>query len=205
MASWSVSTRTPTGVHDTLTSKKDQDEGEAKAIIRKALEDRDNGFAFGSENLAVEKYMDRWLESIRDKVRPATYKPYEAIVRLHVKPTLGSTKLDKQEEADEASIAVKPPIMLRLDLVLSPRRTVLAVVGVGISKMVIDSQDGQGSQEEALTGTPYERDRRRAIQLNIPTSGYADLAFVCGFRSPLSGHLLVRERGLYLEQGVAEN
>jgi integrase len=39
--------------------------------------------------------MDRWLESTKDKVMPGTYKPYEAIVRLHVKPTLGRTKLDK--------------------------------------------------------------------------------------------------------------
>jgi integrase len=39
--------------------------------------------------------MDRWLESIRDRVRLGTYKPYEAIVRLHIKPTLGRTKQEK--------------------------------------------------------------------------------------------------------------
>jgi integrase len=35
------------------------------------------------------------LESIRDRVLLGTFKPYEAIVRLHIKPTLGRTKLDK--------------------------------------------------------------------------------------------------------------
>jgi integrase len=68
---------------------------EVRQKLRKLLEDRDKGIAYDSENLTVEKYMDRWLESIKDKVRPGTYKPYEAIVRLHVKPTLGRTKLDK--------------------------------------------------------------------------------------------------------------
>jgi integrase len=66
-----------------------------KAAVRKKLEDRDNGIVYDSENLTVGEYMERWLESIEDKVRPGTYKPYEAITRLHVKPTLGKTKLDK--------------------------------------------------------------------------------------------------------------
>ena len=39
--------------------------------------------------------MEHWLVSIRDNVRSGTYRPYEAIVRLHVNPTLGSTKLEK--------------------------------------------------------------------------------------------------------------
>jgi integrase len=68
---------------------------EVRQKLRKLLEERDAGIAYDSEGLTVERYMDRWLESIQDKVRPGTYKPYEAIVRLHIKPTLGSTKLDK--------------------------------------------------------------------------------------------------------------
>jgi integrase len=63
---------------------------EARQKLRKLLEDRDAGIAYDSEGLTVERYMDRWLESIEDKVRPGTYKPYEAIVRLHVKPMLGN-------------------------------------------------------------------------------------------------------------------
>jgi integrase len=82
------------GITRYITSKT-KTKREMKAIIRKALEDRDKGIAHDSENLTVEKYMDRWLESIRDSVRPGTFKPYEAITRLHIKPTLGKTKLDK--------------------------------------------------------------------------------------------------------------
>jgi integrase len=68
---------------------------EVRKRLRKLLEDRDKGIAYDSENLTVEKYMDRWLESIHDKVRAGTFKPYEAITRLHIKPTSGSTRLDK--------------------------------------------------------------------------------------------------------------
>lgn len=68
---------------------------EMSKAVRKKLQERDEGIVAGSEGLTVEKYMDRWLESIKDRVRPGTYKPYEAITRLHIKPTLGRTKLDK--------------------------------------------------------------------------------------------------------------
>jgi len=68
---------------------------EIRQKLCKLLEDRDAGIAFDSGGLTVERYMYRWLESIHDKVRPGTFKPYEAITRLHIKPTLGSTKLEK--------------------------------------------------------------------------------------------------------------
>ena len=97
-----------------ITSKT---KAEMKAIIRKALEDRDKGIAYDSEGLTVEKYMDRWLESIRDKVRPGTFKPYEAIVRLHIKPTLGTTKLDKLN-----ALQLERLYRQKLDAGLSARR-----------------------------------------------------------------------------------
>ena len=76
-------------------SSKTMTKTEMKAAVRKKLQERDEGIAVHSEGLNVERYMDRWLESTRGNVRPGTFKPYEAIVRLHIKPTLGSTKLDK--------------------------------------------------------------------------------------------------------------
>jgi hypothetical protein len=55
----------------TSTTKTKQ---EMKASVRKALEDRDKGIAYDSKILTVEKYLDRWLEPIRDKGRPGTFK-----------------------------------------------------------------------------------------------------------------------------------
>ena len=69
---------------------------EVAAKLAKAIAERDAGIVYDSEGLTVEKYMvDHWLESIRDKVRTGTYRPYEAIVRLHIVPLLGSTKLER--------------------------------------------------------------------------------------------------------------
>ncbi len=68
---------------------------EMKAAVRKALEDRDNGITHDSENLTVEMYMDRWLESTRDTVGLRTYQRSEETARLHIIPTLGRVKLEK--------------------------------------------------------------------------------------------------------------
>jgi integrase len=67
---------------------------EVAAKLAKTIAERDDGMFVDSEGLVVERYMDRWLDSIRDRVRPGAFKPYETIVRLHIKPTLGKRKLN---------------------------------------------------------------------------------------------------------------
>ncbi len=113
----------------TSTTKTKQ---EMKAAVRKKLEDRDNGIAYDSENLTVERYMDRWLESIKDRVRPGTFKPYEAIVRLHVKPTLGRTKLEKLN-----TMQLERLYRQKLDAGLSARR--VRYIHVTIRKALKDA------------------------------------------------------------------
>jgi hypothetical protein len=90
---YEAETETPDGKKRKYVRGKTKREVAAK--LAKAVAERDAGIAHDSEGLTVERYMDRWLESIRDRVRPGTFKPYEAIVRLHIKPTLGKTKLEK--------------------------------------------------------------------------------------------------------------
>jgi integrase len=90
---------------------------EVRTKLRRLLEDRDKGIAYDSEGLTVERYMDRWLESIQDKVRPGTYKPYETITKLHIKPALGSTKLDKLN-----ALQLEKLYRQKLDAGLSTRR-----------------------------------------------------------------------------------
>jgi integrase len=100
--------------------------------VRKKLQDRDEGIAAHSEGLTVEKYMDRWLEAIRGNVRPGTFKPYEAITRLHIKPTLGSTKLDKLN-----AMQLEKLYRQKLDAGLSPRR--VRYIHVTIRKALKDA------------------------------------------------------------------
>jgi integrase len=68
--------------------------GEVSEKLTKAMADRDGGLVFDADNLKVGEYLDRWLvDSVLDTVRPTTYERYEQIVRIHVRPALGSVKL----------------------------------------------------------------------------------------------------------------
>ena len=105
---------------------------EMKAAVRKKLQERDEGIVHDSEGLTVERYMDRWLESIKNRVQPGTFKPYEAIVRLHIKPTLGTVKLDKLN-----AMQLEKLYRQKLDAGLSARR--VRYVHVTIRKALKDA------------------------------------------------------------------
>jgi integrase len=77
-----------------ITSKT-KTKAQMRALVRRALEDRDNGITHDSESLTVERYLGRWLESTRDTVGLRTYQRSEETARLHITPTLGRVKLDK--------------------------------------------------------------------------------------------------------------
>src|SRR5918996_1442511 len=67
---------------------------EADEKLTKAKADRDGGLVFDADNLKLGEYLARWLaDSVRDTVRPTTFERYEQIVRLHIRPALGSLKL----------------------------------------------------------------------------------------------------------------
>jgi integrase len=105
---------------------------EMNAVVRKKLQERDEGIVHNAEGLTVERYMDRWLESIRGNVRPGTFKPYEAIVRLHIKPTLGTVKLDKLN-----AMQLEKLYRQKLDSGLSARR--VRYIHVTIRKALKDA------------------------------------------------------------------
>ena len=67
---------------------------EARAALRKVKADTDGGLVFDVPTLTVGEYVGRWLrDSVRDTVRQRTWERYEQIVRIHLKPSLGSLKL----------------------------------------------------------------------------------------------------------------
>ena len=62
--------------------------------LTRAMADRDGGLVFDADNMKIGEYLDRWLvDSVLDTVRPTTYERYEQIVRIHVRPAIGSVKL----------------------------------------------------------------------------------------------------------------
>ena len=56
---------------------------------------RDSGLVYDSGNLAVGQYLDTFLDSEKDTVGHRHWRRHEELVRLHIKPAIGSVKLDK--------------------------------------------------------------------------------------------------------------
>jgi integrase len=107
-----------------------KDETEVANRVAEAIKNRDSGI--DSENMTVGGYLDRWLTAIRDTIRVGTWKQYEMIVRLHIKPSLGSVRLEKLN-----ALQVQSFYRERLDAGLSPRR--VQYVHVTVRKALKDA------------------------------------------------------------------
>ena len=68
---------------------------EVSKRLTKAIAERDAGIVFDAEGLTVGEYLARWLDTVRDTVKTNTWKHHEINVRVHLCPSLGSTKPDK--------------------------------------------------------------------------------------------------------------
>jgi integrase len=84
--------------------------------LRKLLADRDEGIACDSENLTLGSYLDRWLDAVKGSVRDRTWERHEQVVRVHLKPTIGSVKLDRVN-----ALQVQSMYRRKLEAGLSPR------------------------------------------------------------------------------------
>jgi integrase len=89
---------------------------EVRRKLRKLLADRDEGIAYDSENLTVGGYLDKWLDAVKGSVRRRTWQRHEEVVRLHLKPTIGSVRLDRLNALQVQSVYGQ-----KLDSGLSPR------------------------------------------------------------------------------------
>jgi|SRR5215211_360159 len=90
MARYTV--QTPTGRKRKVIYAKSHEEARRK--LAEAIANRDKGITYDSGNLTMGEYLERWLEdSVRGSVKVTTYQSYGSLVRLHVCPTLGGTKL----------------------------------------------------------------------------------------------------------------
>jgi integrase len=106
--------------------------GDVSAKLRKALADREAGIAL-VESLTVGAFMDQWLGIVKDTVRLNSFKPYEAITRLHIKTTLGRTKLEKL-----TALQLQTLYHAKLKEGLSPRR--VQYIHVTIHKALKDAE-----------------------------------------------------------------
>jgi integrase len=92
-----------------------RDEKQVAKRVAEAIKNRESGI--DSENMTVGGYLDRWLVAIKDTIRTGSWKQYEMIVRLHIKPTLGKVRLDKLN-----ALQIQSFYRERLDMGVSRRR-----------------------------------------------------------------------------------
>ena len=70
--------------------------GEAQRLLTQALREHQQGLPVTDTRLTVGTYLARWLaDTHKPSVRPLTYRRDEQIVRLHLLPELGRTRLTK--------------------------------------------------------------------------------------------------------------
>lgn len=73
-----------------------QDRNEAIRKLKKLRADVDQGRIAVTGNTTVAKWLDRWLTEIHaEKIRPTTQRDYRTSIDLHIKPSIGSKRLDK--------------------------------------------------------------------------------------------------------------
>ncbi|MDQ4107150.1 MAG: site-specific integrase, partial [Actinomycetota bacterium] len=84
--------QTPTGTKRKAVYGKTRKEAAEK--LAKALSRRNAGMGVEGENLLLKDFLGRWMkESVAGSVRPQTFESYERLVRLHLVPALGSTRI----------------------------------------------------------------------------------------------------------------
>lgn len=73
--------------------------GKTKGEVQKKVEEAKSRF---NKNLPVivnaptmEAFLTDWLAGVKERVRPATYRSYEQIIRNHITPSLGKTRVDR--------------------------------------------------------------------------------------------------------------
>ena len=70
-----------------------KDKKDVRAKLTEAIANRDKGLVFDAQGLSVGEYLDRWLVAIEGTISERTWKRHEMVVRLHIKPAIGSTRL----------------------------------------------------------------------------------------------------------------
>jgi integrase len=106
--------QTPNGTKTKYIYSKTRKDAAAK--LAKAIAERDSGIVFDSESLSLSDYLDRWLKSVEGTIRPGAFRRYEEVSRLHIKPYLGSKKLNRINALQLQSLYTN-----KLDQGLSPR------------------------------------------------------------------------------------
>lgn len=85
----------------------DRDCQEARDNLAELLRLRDHRAPPGGHTLTLGQYLRRWLDDVRPNLAPATWRKHESIVRTHLTPSLGSTRLSELSVAEVRMFVVR--------------------------------------------------------------------------------------------------
>lgn len=66
---------------------------EAETFLAATLAQTQVGTGIPSSRVRLREYLQEWLEAVRSRIRPTTWRAYSYCVRLHILPELGDTPL----------------------------------------------------------------------------------------------------------------
>jgi hypothetical protein len=74
---------------------------EAQRFLNLRLQQRDDGRVSRAAVLSLNQLLDQWLSTVvKARVRPRTFKDYETLLRLHIRPLLGSRLIGTISQMD---------------------------------------------------------------------------------------------------------
>jgi len=78
---------------------------EAAHLLAQTIAQREAGRLVVAPNQSTGAYLQQWLEQVvKPRVRPGTYRGYEQLVRTHLVPALGKTRLDRLAPAQVQAV-----------------------------------------------------------------------------------------------------
>jgi hypothetical protein len=78
---------------------------EAQRFLNLKLQQRDNGRVSRAAVLSLDQLLDQWLTTVvKTRVRTRTFKDYEALLKLYIRPALGSRLIGTVSQIDIQSL-----------------------------------------------------------------------------------------------------
>lgn len=94
---WVASVTMPDGRR---RSRSAASKAEGLANLRELLRQRDAAITRDPRDVRLGPYLQRWLEDVRPRLAPATWRKHESIVRVHLVPALGHRRLSELSVGD---------------------------------------------------------------------------------------------------------
>ena len=78
---------------------------EAQRFLNLKLQQRENGRVYRAAVMSLNQFLDQWLTTVvKARLRASTFRDYETLLRLHIRPLLGSRLIGTVSQIDIQSL-----------------------------------------------------------------------------------------------------